>query len=130
MKGNSIINISSSSIKQLANDKQKVQLCKDKGVKLHILPFMRNKELPQYISNLLQNDCGRFVFNQGNKLGLNLTECMTGASLSKNVFMNDYHMPNKYPMCSPSLHCTDAYQYRCFFHFNITLLRVCDALAI
>jgi len=38
---------------QLANDKKKVQLCKDKGVKLYITPFMRKNKLPQYISDLL-----------------------------------------------------------------------------
>jgi len=85
---------------QLANDKKKVQLCKDKGVKLCIIPFMRKNKLPQYISDLLQKKCGSFVFNQGKKLGLNLTDCMTGASLSKKSFMNDYYMPNKYPIYS------------------------------
>ena len=44
--------------------------------------------------------CGKFTFNPGKLVGLNVTECMTGASLSKKTFMNDYYQPKKYPVYS------------------------------
>ena len=85
---------------QVTNDKLKVEACKKRGVTLYVIPYMHKNQLPRYISTMLNKTCGVFKFNPGLQLGLNLSESMTGAPLSKKTFFNTYYKPQKYPLYS------------------------------
>jgi len=85
---------------QVANDKLKVEACTKRGVTLYVIPYMHKITLPRCISTMLNKACGAFKFNTGRTFGLNLTGCMTGASLSKETFFNTYFKHQNYPLHS------------------------------
>ena len=83
--------------KQLDHDKLKVEGCLTQGVTLYVIPYMFPNQLPAYISDLLNKPCTNFKFNPGPSVGLPLSKCLTGASLSKKMFFNNYYkkMPTR-----------------------------------
>ena len=68
------------------NDRKKDALCLENNVKLYRIPhWVKFKDLPSFISKLIGQSV--FVdFNRGRKVGINMTTCYTGASLSKKYF--------------------------------------------
>ena len=87
-------------IKGQENDREKDRLCLENDVKLYRIPhWVKFKDLPSYISKLIGQ--GVFVhFNRGRKVGINMTACYTGASLSKKSFFAKYYKQQKYPIYS------------------------------
>ena len=87
-------------IKGQENDREKDRLCLENDVKLYRIPhWVKFKDLPSYISKLIGQ--GVFVhFNRGRKVGINMTTCYTGASLSKKSFFAKYYKQQKYPIYS------------------------------
>ena len=90
-------------IKGQENDREKDRLCLENDVKLYRIPhWVKFKDLPSYISKLIGQ--GVFVhFNRGRKVGINMTACYTGASLSKKSFFAKYYKQQKYPIYSLNL---------------------------
>jgi hypothetical protein len=86
--------------KQLEYDKLKADKCKERGITLYIIPYLFLNELPSYISKLVGKTCGNFKFNPGSPVGLNITKCLTGASISKKTFFNMYYKEQTNPVYS------------------------------
>jgi hypothetical protein len=89
------------------NDRKKDALCLENNVKLYRIPhWVKFKDLPSFISKLIDKDiqlkhgCKHIHFNRGRQVGINMTACYTGASLSKKSFMAKYYKPQKYPIYS------------------------------
>ena len=82
------------------NDREKDRLCLEQGVKLYRIPhWVKFRDLPSYIGKLIGQSV--FVhFNRGRKVGVNMTACYTGASLSKKSFFAKYYKQVKYPIYS------------------------------
>ena len=67
-----------------ANDRKKDAWCKEKGITLHRIPHhVKFRDLPAYVSELTGVDVNGVKFDTGGKIGINMTSCFTGASLSK-----------------------------------------------
>ena len=82
------------------NDRKKDALCRANGVKLYRIPHqVKFKALPDFIGKLLGVDV-MVEPNPGVKVGINMTACYTGASLSKKSFFAKYYKPQKYPIYS------------------------------
>ena len=87
----------------IANDKAKVQLCKDNGVTLVVVPhFIPNTQVPEFVRNELLKcgvKCSRDsvpksiasqprIIDEG---GINVTGCMTAAGIAKRMFYNTFY---------------------------------------
>jgi len=82
------------------NDRKKDALCLENNVKLYRIPHWVKKEnLPSYIGQLLGKSIF-LAFNPGRLVGINITACYTGASLSKKSFIAKYYKQQKYPIYS------------------------------
>ena len=83
------------------NDRKKDAWCEEKGIALHRIPHhVKFRELPAYVSELTGVDLNDVQFDTGGKIGINMTSCFTGASLSKKSFFAKHYKQIKYPVYS------------------------------
>jgi hypothetical protein len=78
---------------QKANDEAKKVLCKENGVKLITIPYWMKKD--EIVDKIKQETGINKEINLSNlgimESGINITECLTGASLSKKFFFMKYY---------------------------------------
>ena len=82
-----------------ADDEKKKALCAEHEVRLFRIPcWIKWGELPSYLSERLGKDVSTVEFNRGGKVGINMTSCFTGASLSKKSFFAGYYKADRFPV--------------------------------
>ena len=86
---------------QQDNDKQKAELCQKNNVKLLVIPFWLKKEqIVEAISKFLNKsiDVSNIESLDKRQTCINVTDCLTGASLAKKFFFSKYYKQLQMPV--------------------------------
>jgi len=91
------------------NDRLKIKYCKSNRVSLFVIPWSVvktlgygrkgfHKALTMYISAMTDRPFRYEKFSRGERKGISLNSCVTGANLSKKVFFTNYYSERYYPI--------------------------------